>query len=116
MDEQQSKRTWTVFRKVMKTNIDAVKPGDVVYIKMRNPQHYGLRELEYYGRITKITACYFWIAEYCDGHAFGGGDCSCTTSQREKIDTIPEYRNRCTRKWSKESLIEILGSNSFIKE
>ena len=37
MDGQPSQRTWTVFRKVMKTSIDAVKPGDVVYIKMRNP-------------------------------------------------------------------------------
>ena len=57
MDGQPSQRTWTVFRKVMKTSIDAVRPGDVVYIKMRNPQHFGIRELEYYGRITKITSC-----------------------------------------------------------
>ena len=116
MEHQTSKRTRTIFRKLIATDINSVRPGDVVYIKMWNPKHYGIRELEFYGRIIKITKCYFWIAEYCDGHAFGGGDCGCTTDHRTKVDSIPEFTDRCTRKWHKNSLIEIRNSHSFIIE
>lgn len=112
MENQSKKTSKTIFSKTCPTNIDSIKPGDIVYIKVNNPLRYGVRELEYYGRISKITDCYFWIAEYCNGYSLFGSECSCSTASCKRIDSMPEYR----RKWRKTSLIEIWNSNSFIEE
>lgn len=56
----------TYFEKIKEVYIDEINVGDIVYLKFILPTNRGRGEGEMYGKITKITKCYFWILPYCD--------------------------------------------------
>lgn len=96
----------TFFYKREKTTIEDVAPGDIVCIKVQSPLNYGIRELDYFGRIHKVTKCYFWIIEYL-GPALEFAFCpinDCSTSQVKRHDENPDI---FAKKWAKSSLIDI---------
>lgn len=88
----------TYFKKTKKTTIDEVSEGEIVYLKVRSPLKYGLREWNYYGKITKKTNQYFYILEYTTGSE---------SWYTEDIKRYEENPNPGTKKWAKKSIIEI---------
>lgn len=92
----------TYFQKKEQTTIDDIHVGDLVFIKIWSPLHYGNRELIYYGKIAKITKCFFWITEYTEG--FWTSDTYCDTKTIEKRDANPEHY---TKQWAKSRLLEV---------
>jgi len=66
----------------------------IVYLEVDSPLNYGMKTWDYYGRITKITKCYFEIIEYCDGNI-------------DHWDTeyiIKREKTKLTKKWAKKSI------------
>lgn len=96
----------TRFHKTEKVEIDDVLLGDIVYVKVKNPTKCTIHTLEYFGRITKVTKCFFWILEYCE---YTWSDNSCRTDQIQKRE---DSKNRATKQWHKNSLIEIWKVNA----
>lgn len=92
----------TYFIKDVQKSIDDVNIGDIVFIKIHSPRHYGNRELTFYGRIQKITEYFFWITEYVE--ASWTFDTYCNTDTIANHDAIFE---RYTKQWAKSRLIEI---------
>ena len=97
----------TYFQKAIQKSIDDIKIGDLVFIKIRSPLHYGNRELIYYGRIAKITKCFFWITEYA--MANWTTSTYCNSSSIAKYDANPEHY---TKQWAKSRLLEIWSATS----
>ena len=93
------------FHKIQPCSINDVNAGDIVHITVRSPLHYGIREWSYYGRMIKITRCYFLIIQYFEASSFGGVESNyCNASHAELLDRASkEYAKR----WSKDSLISI---------
>lgn len=56
----------TYFTKTKEINIDDAL-NKIVYLEVDSPLNYGIKTWNYYGRIIKITNCFFEIIEYCDG-------------------------------------------------
>ena len=100
--ENDPKRNRVFFYKTEKISIEDVKPGDVVRINIWNPKRYGVRELGYFGRIEKVTKCYFWILEFCGPYLDSANECS--VSFLSKLFDNPE---KFTKKWAKTSLVDI---------
>ena len=95
----------TFFYKRNKTTIADVAPGDIVCIKVQNPLHYGARDLTYFGRIEKITRCYFWVIEYCGPVSeYSSTVTDCSTDFFNHANSDP---GRLLKKWAKTSLLEI---------
>ena len=67
MEKYTKKINITHFAKDEEINIDDAT-NRIVYLEVNSPLNYGLRTWEYYGRIVKVTKCYFEIIEYCDGN------------------------------------------------
>ena len=95
----------TFFKKGAKLSIENAKIGELVCITVENPLRYGVRELCYFGRIVKVTKCYFWIVEYL-GPNLGFSPSpvhECRTGQVEHHDL---NQDKYTKKWAKKSLID----------
>ena len=100
----------TYFVKDIQKNINDVNVGDIVFIKIRSPLHYGNKEWTFYGKIQKMTAKYFWITEYVE--ASWGTAIYCDT------DTIVNHDakfERYTKQWAKTRLIEIWSARTMQK-
>ena len=92
----------TYFQKKTQKTIDDVNVGDIVFIKIWSPLNYGNREWIFYGRIAKITKCFFWITEYAEANwTF---DTYCNTETISKRNTTPAPY---TKQWAKSRLLEI---------
>lgn len=92
----------TYFQKKTQKTIDDVNVGDIVFIKIWSPLNYGNREWIFYGRIAKITKCFFWITEYAEANwTF---DTYCNTETISKRNTNPAPY---TKQWAKSRLLEI---------
>jgi len=61
-----------------------------------------MQEILFYGKIAKITKCFFWITEYTEG--FWTSDTYCDTKTVEKRDANPEHY---TKQWAKSRLLEV---------
>lgn len=97
----------TYFTKDTQKRINDVNVGDIVFIKIRSPLHYGNREWIFYGKIQKITAKFFWITEYVE--ASWVSDTYCDT------DTIVNHDAKFesyTKQWAKSRLIEIWSART----
>ena len=93
------------FRKTMKCTINNVNEGDIVHITVRSPLHYGIKEWSYYGRIVRITRCYFTILQYFEAASFGGIETNyCSVSHAELLDNAQKTH---AKRWAKDSLISI---------
>lgn len=92
---------YTYFQTQESLDIDEVVPGEIVYLKVQSPLNYGNREWEYYGKIVKISPCYFWILEYCVGDR---DTKDWKTSEICRKESAPA---RYTKKWAKKSIIEL---------
>jgi hypothetical protein len=92
----------TYFKKDTQKTIDDFEVGDVVFIKIRSPLHYGNREWIFYGKITKITKCFFWITQYAE--ASWMSDTYCETETIARRDANAEYY---AKQWAKDRLLEI---------
>jgi len=66
----------------------------IVYLEVDSPLNYGARTWDYYGRIVKITNCYFWIIEYCDGFL--------NSWQKDQIQRAEN--EHLAKKWHKKSI------------
>ena len=97
----------TYFIKDTQRSIDDVNVGDIVFIKIRSPLHYGNREWIFYGRIQKITANFFWITEYVE--ASWVSDTYCDTDTIINHDAKFEHY---TKQWAKSRLIEIWSART----
>lgn len=89
----------TYFYKAKKSNIEEIDIGSIVYLKVKSPLNYGIKEWEYYGKITNKTKCSFNILEYCNGDS-GYWYTDEITKKEHKAETH-------TKKWMKKSIIEI---------
>lgn len=91
----------TYFTKLKEIDIkDAY--NKIVYLEVNSPLSYGLKIWNYYGRIVKITNCYFEILEYCTANFdYWYTD---QISKKEK--------NRITKKWAKKSIVKLLEVSS----
>lgn len=90
----------TYFKKVNKTTIDDVNVGNIIFIKVKSPLNYGIREIPYYGRLVKKTKYYFDILEY-----YGQFDIDNWHTEQIKIkEKNPE---QYTKRWAKKSIKEI---------
>lgn len=56
----------TYFKKENKIEIEKAT-NRIVYLEVYNPHNYGPMTVNYYGRVIKVTNCFFYIIEYCDG-------------------------------------------------
>lgn len=93
------------FHKIQQCSINDVNEGDIVHITVRSPLHYGIREWSYYGKMIKITRCYFSIIQYCEASSFGGVESNyCSVAHAELFDRTQKER---AKRWSKDSLISI---------
>ena len=99
----------TYFIKQERISIETVKVGDLVYLSVRSPQHYGLRHWNYWGKITKVTAHYFSIIEYCEATCIGPNNC--TSTKIIEMDLHPEYSKR----WAKNSILELYKATTSEK-
>lgn len=66
----------------------------IVYLEVDSPLNYGIRSLEYYGRIVNVTKCYFEIIQYC-------------TAQVDNWNTdqiLLKEQRKCSKKWAKKSI------------
>ena len=54
----------TYFKKIKRVSIEDVPVGSLVYLKVDSHSKTTIRELEYYGRILKITPCFFVFLGY----------------------------------------------------
>ena len=97
----------TYFRKEVRKTINDVKVGDLIFIKIRSPLHYGNREWIFYGKIAKITKCFFWITEYAE--AWWTSDTYCDTEAIARRDANAEYY---TKQWAKDRLLEIWSATA----
>ena len=101
----------TYFRKESLTTIDDVRIGDVVFIEIWSPLSYGIRKMSYFGKITKVTKCFFWIIPYVDGHGFGPNPaCYVNTDVAARMDKAVA---RYTKQWAKSRLIEIRSASTY---
>ena len=91
----------TYFKKIKELSIDEVNEGDIVYLKVNSPLNYGIRELEYWGKIIKKTNCFFWITEY--GTATWRIDHQDTDIVKKHDENVEKY----TKKWEKKSICEL---------
>ena len=91
----------TFFNRLRSISINDIKEGDIVYIKVKSPLNYGVSEWEYYGRIIKITKCYFQILHYFEASM---GINECRTESISKIEADPSGH---IKKWAKKSIVEI---------
>ena len=96
MEKHIKNKSITYFDKVEEININ-YSLNKIVYLKVKSPLKYGIKSLEYYGRVTKVTKCYFEIIEYCDGSL----NYWYTNEINKKEQTM------LTKKWAKKS-IELL--------
>ena len=101
---------YTFFEKQEIVSIDEVNTGEQVYLKVESPLNYGNREMEYYGRIEKITPCYFWILEYCLVSR-GTNDWLTSEILKKELDC-----KRHTKQWAKKSVIELRSVKTTIKK
>lgn len=90
----------TYFNKRQKTTIDDIKDGEIIYLKVNSPLNYGIREWEYFGKLVKITKCYFYILEYCNAPNLGYW-------YSQEIKNKESTPNCYTKKWAKKSIREI---------
>lgn len=86
----------TYFAKVKEIDINN-SLNKTVYLKVKSPLNYGIKSWEYYGRITKVTKCYFEIIEYCDGNL----------KYWYTDEIIKHEQKQLSKKWAKKS-IELL--------
>ncbi len=93
MEKYTKKINITYFTKDKEVNIDNAI-NKVVFLEVNSPLNYGLRTWEYYGRIVKVTKCYFEIIEYCDGNTDYWYTDEINKKENEKI----------TKKWAKKSI------------
>lgn len=89
----------TYFEKIKSVSIDDINVNDIVYIKIESPLKYGIRELQYYGRIVKKTKEYFYILPYCNA----------VTSdwKTSQIELLEKNQKRYIKQWSKKRIIEL---------
>ena len=104
MEKYNKKINITYFTKDEEINIDNAI-NKIVFLKVNSPLNYGIRTWEYYGRIVKVTNCYFEIIEYCDGKT----DYWYTDEINKK-----EHRNT-TRKWAKKSIQKLYNVKTETK-
>lgn len=90
----------TYFIKNKKITIEDVNIGDIVFVKVKSPLNYGIREVPYYGKIMKKTNCYFEILEY-----YGGFDLD--NWKTEQIKLKENNKEKYTKKWAKKSILEM---------
>ena len=93
--------TNTYFKKSNPVSIEKVKPGDLVYLSVRSPLHYGSKSWQYWGKIKKVTPDFFDIIQYFEATFIGPNNWK--TDSIKRMDNIPEY---CKR-WAKKSIIEL---------
>ena len=97
----------TYFQKETRKTIDDVMVGDLVFIKIWSPLYYGSREWIFYGKIAKITKCFFWITEYAEANwTF---DTYCNTESISKRNANP---TPYTKQWAKSRLMEIWSATT----
>ena len=101
----------TYFKKGIKVSIDDVKEGDLVYISIKSPLNYGIRTWQYWGMITRITPCYFYIVEYCEAHHFGPNDW-----YTDSIERMNQNIKHFAKRWAKNSIVELYTATSEVKE
>jgi len=86
----------TYFKKSNPVSIEEVKPGDLVYLSVKSPLHYGNYSWEYWGKIQKITPQFFYVIEYCQANFYGPN--SWETESIKRMDSNPKYCKRCAKK------------------
>ena len=98
MDKYQKEVNKTYLKKIKKTVIDEVNEGEVIYLKIRNPNKSTIRHLEYYGKLIKKTKDYFYILEYtyCSD--------SCDTEEIKRLELNPKPY---TKRRSKKIIVEV---------
>ena len=83
----------TYFIKEKEIDIDD-SINKIVYLEVDSPLNYGMRTWKYYGRIVKVTKCYFEILEYC-------------TAQVDNWNTeqiLIKEKKHSSKKWAKKSI------------
>ena len=87
------------FYKGKKTNIEEVDIGTVVFLEVKNPLNYGLKTLQYYGKIVHKTRCFFDIIEYCN--------CIWNTNYWYADEIAKKEKRNLSKRWMKKSIIEL---------
>ena len=104
MEKNTKKINITYFTKDKEINIDNAI-NKVVFLEVNSPLNYGLKTWEYYGRIVKVTKCYFEIIEYCDGN----------TGYWYTDEINKKENKKNTKKWAKKSIQKIYDVKTEIK-
>ena len=66
----------------------------IVYLEVDSPLNYGMRTWEFYGRIVKVTKCYFEIINYCTADV--------DNWNTEQI--LIKEQEQTSKKWAKKSI------------
>lgn len=93
MEKYTKKINITYFNKDKEIEIDD-SINKIVFLEVNSPLNYGLKTWEYYGRIVKVTKCYFEIVEYCDGN----------TNYWYTDEITKKEKRNLTKKWAKKSI------------
>ena len=88
----------TYFRKVKKAVINEVNEGEIIYLKVRSPLNYGIRDWDYYGKLIKKTNLYFDILVYTTG---------LDNWNTKEIKRYERNQKQYTKRWAKKSVIEV---------
>lgn len=88
----------TYFKKVKKAVINEVNEGEIIYLKVRSPLNYGIRDWDYYGKLIKKTNLYFDILVYTTG---------LDNWNTKEIKRYERNQKQYTKRWAKKSVIEV---------
>lgn len=98
----------TYFSKIKESNIEDIAEGNTIFIKVKSPLNYGVREWFYYGRLIKKTNNFFDILEYF-------GNTNIDNWETEQIKMKENNPKKYTKRWAKKSIIEIYLVNTVEK-
>ena len=93
MDKYIKEVNITYFMKENKINIDEAL-NEIVYLEVNSPLNYGIKSVDFYGRVVKVNDFYFEFLPYCRAliHEWN----------TEQIKLIEERYK--TKRWAKKSI------------
>lgn len=108
MEKYAKKVKITYFEKTKKVDISNINDNSIVYLKVKSPLSYGIRELGYYGKILHKTQKYFDILEYCIAET--------NYWYSDEILKRENQVKKYTKRWAKKSVKEIYLVSTHVKE
>ena len=105
MKKYTKKVSLTYFKKIKEISIEN-SINKIVYLEVNSPLNYGVKTFSYFGKIVKVTKCYFDILEYCTADID-----NCSTQQ-----ILMKENNKRVKKWSKKSIRKLIEVSTDEKE